>query len=69
MPHWSAARDSGRRVRQRALSDRAAHEVGDSRTVQRRECYRCGERDGLRWVEFDVDGILTRAMMCRKCRQ
>jgi hypothetical protein len=69
MIRWSAARTCARAARQRALADRAAHEASDPRTVWRRECYRCGGTDGLRWEVFDVDGIPTKAMMCRECRQ
>lgn len=70
MPHWHAARTSARAARQRALGDRAAHEASDPRTVQRRECYWCGNTGGgLRWEVFDVDGIPMRAMVCRGCRQ
>jgi hypothetical protein len=69
MPHWSTARRTGQAARQRALSDRAAHEASEPRTIKRSECYWCGGQDGLRWQVFDVDGISTRAMVCRECRQ
>ena len=69
MSHWSAARTSAQATRNRALADRAAHEASDRRTVWRRECYHCGGRNGLRWAVFDVEGIPTKAMVCRGCRR